>query len=288
MRKGVVSFSSGYTPDKYYNKFVLTYLQNEHISLGSSLVQYRTLSKNPFVTKKDLKAEEEYSYSREFLLEFTQDHPEIFEAFKDRAKDEYEDTGTNDIRPCDIPLLVETLVSSLRSINPGAEDATKYHRLVTGILELIFFPDLICPGIEKEINEGRKRIDIYFQNAARENFFYDLNAIKNIPCPYIIIECKNYSSDPANSELDQLIGRFSKTTRGVFGLLLCRQIKKMDLFIKRCKDTLKDDHGLIIPLTDDDLIVILEDIAKTMKGSIVESKIVYNILNERCNKIFMG
>ena len=147
---------------------------------------------------------------------------------------------------------MQSLIEQLRKINPGRPDASKYHRLITGILELIFYPDLICPCVEREINTGRKRIDINFDNAAINGFFYDLHTIRKIPCPYIITECKNYSEDPANPELDQLIGRFAVNTRGKFGMLLCRNINDINLFLNRCKDTLRDGHGLIIPLTNSD------------------------------------
>ena len=52
--KGIVSFSKGYTPDKYYNHFVLEFLQNEHLRMQSALVQ-RKNNGEQFVTKKSLK-----------------------------------------------------------------------------------------------------------------------------------------------------------------------------------------------------------------------------------------
>ena len=72
------------------------------------------------------------------------------------------------------------------------------------------------------------------------------------------MECKNYSSDPANPELDQLAGRFSPN-RGRVGFLLCRTIDDMERFINRCIDTFRDDRGLIVPLTDDDVIDLLRN-----------------------------
>lgn len=282
--KGVASFSTGYTPDNYYNKFVLEYLQNDFQSLREVLIQERR-DGTKFVTKKDLK--QEFPLNRKFLLEFTQNHPEIFSRFRQRAKDDYKVIEDSEIHPCNIPLLCKSLIEDLLTIPSGPDNATNYHRLITGILELIFYPDMINPTVEKEINDGRKRIDIVYDNAAKENFFHDLHDIKKIHCPYVSVECKNYSSDPKNPELDQLIGRFSDT-RGRFGMLLCRKIDNMDLFINRCKDTLRDGHGLIIPITDADLIAILDDIASTISGSVVNSSKSYDILNERCKIIFMG
>lgn len=179
------------------------------------------------------------------------------------------------------------MIEDLRVIPAGPDNATKYHRLVVGILELIFYPYIINPIVEEEVNHGRKRIDIVYDNAATENFFHELHDIKNIKCPYVFVECKNYSSDPKNRELDQLIGRFSDI-RGRFGMLLCRKIDNMELFIDRCKDSLKDGHGLIIPITDNDVITILDSIASTMSGSVVNSEKALEILKDRCRLIYMG
>lgn len=66
------------------------------------------------------------------------------------------------------------------------------------------------------------------------------------------MECKYYSGDPANPELDQLTGRFSNE-RGRLGLLVCRKIENRDLFAKRWRDTPQDGNGYIIALNDDDL-----------------------------------
>ena len=48
--------------------------------------------------------------------------------------------------------------------------------------------------------------------------------------------------------------------RGRVGFLLCRNIDDFDLFIQRCKDTYNDDRGLIIPLVDNDIISLLNNI----------------------------
>lgn len=91
----------------------------------------------------------------------------------------------------------------------GTDNATAYHRTVVGILELLFYPYLCNPVIEHEIHDGRKRIDIVFDNCAESGFFFRLCNTHGIPSRFIMVECKNYSRDVANPEIDQVGGRFS-------------------------------------------------------------------------------
>ena len=66
-----------------------------------------------------------------------------------------------------------------------------------------------------------------------------------------MIECKNYSSDIANAELDQMNGRFG-SNRGRFGIVCCRAIDDKELLIKRCVDFATAQKNYIIVLTDED------------------------------------
>ena len=134
-----------------------------------------------------------------------------------------------------------------------------------GVFELFLYPNLINPTKEEEINDGRKRIDISFTNVSEKGFFVYIQDKVNIPCPLVFIECKNYSKDVANPELDQLAGRFS-TRRGRFGILSCRNIDNEKLFLKRCIDTFKDDNKLIILITDTDIIRCLEKVKSVLKN----------------------
>lgn len=78
-------------------------------------------------------------------------------------------------------------------------------------------------------------------------------------CQYIIVECKNYSRDIANPELDQIQGRFSPN-RGRVGLVLSRTSDNLDAIIARCNDIYKEGRGLVIPIFDQDLIQILHSL----------------------------
>lgn len=252
--KGAVSFCADYTPQQYYDHFVLNFMQNEQIQLNSALVQRRK-DGTPFVTKKSLR--KRFPMSKEFLADFSQRHPEILARFKQQTNT---NTLTNfDLNPeINIGELATFLSQELRNIPSGGNDATRYHRLIMGILELLFYPHLIYPTLEVEIHEGRKRIDITFDNASTGGIFFRLSNIMRLPCQFIMMECKNYASDPANPELDQLAGRFSPN-RGRVGLLLCRSLIDFDRFIARCRDTYGDDRGLIIPLVDQDILQLLEN-----------------------------
>jgi hypothetical protein len=251
--KGVVSFCETYTPSKYYNHFVLTYLQHDNLRMGSTLVK-RRVNGTPFVTKKDLK--ERNPERKEFLRQFTLQHPEVLDQFKEEAN---EDSLKNiEIADLNIRQICQNLGERLIQISPGTNTASAFHNIIAGILELLFYPHLIYPVKEKEIHQGRKRIDIHFDNASTTGIFFRLSNNMGLSCQYVFVECKNYSSDPANPELDQLSGRFS-VNRGRVGFLVCRTFNNKQLFIERCRDTYNDGRGLIIPLDDQDILNLLDN-----------------------------
>lgn len=254
--KKIVNFKLEGSSSQYRQHFVLNFLQDENIRNETSLVQQRKKSKELFVTKKDIiKTEEEMN--KDYLSNFTMKHPEVLEDFKKTYLNKTSPMNGNMLEDISIDKICDILISRLRNIPYGTESASDFHNIMIGIFELLLYPNLINPKKEKEINDGRKRIDICFTNVSEHGFFTYISEKVNIPCPFLFIECKNYSSDVNNPELDQLAGRFS-TKRGRLGLLSCRKIDNENLFIKRCIDTFKDDNGLIIPITDNDIIQCLE------------------------------
>jgi hypothetical protein len=260
--KGIVSYVKDFDPSKYHRHYALEFLQDDHLKRNTSLVQV-TYGKNReirrrFVTKRDL-IEKELPEDKELLSDFTKKHPEIFEEFRKSAVAKIHSLPNEDFGDIDVGQLIDYLILKLRATKSGNDEAGTYHSLMIGVLEFIFYPNLINPVKEHEINQGRKRIDISFDNGApRGGFFYRLQHALNIPCQYVFIECKNYTKDVANPELDQMVGRLSPN-RGKFGIIVCRDIDDEDLFIQRCADSYKDNHGLIVPLTDSDIIKILEE-----------------------------
>lgn len=283
--KAIARFNIEFNHREYYQHFVLNFLQAEHLSANSSLV--RTLkdgTKRP-PYKKALK--ELHPLTKQYLYEFSKEHPDVLRNYKKSKNHQLKDISVEDLflfifeeSKDDITRDFEKLANGFDEITTGDLAASDFHNHIIGVLAAIFYPSLINPRKEREIHNGRKRIDIVFQNAAKDGFFFELPNTKNVPSAYIPAECKNYSSDPANPELDQLAGRFS-TNRGKFGLLICRKFDNRELFIQRCKDTAQDGRGFIVPLDDSDLKTLLEFRGKK------DFKSIHNFLEERYQKLVM-
>ncbi|STX28462.1 Uncharacterised protein [Legionella beliardensis] len=255
--KGVVSYIKEYTHQRFHRYFALHFLQQEHLRLNTALVQMRKRkdgSIERYVTKKSL-IENELPGTKYDLNAFVEKHPQIFQDFKNAMKKPSVSLENKDFSKVEITEIAAFLKDKLIAIPLGHKGATQFHDCIIGILELLFYPELICPQKEHEIHNGRKRIDITFDNAARNGLFFELS--KSLSCQFLFIECKNYKGDPKNPELDQLSGRFSPN-RGKVGILVCREIDNLSLFCKRCSDTYKDDRGLILPLMDTDLLEVLD------------------------------
>ena len=273
--KSIISFCETYTPSKYRQHFILNFLQKENIENETSLVKIRKTTKERYVTKRSI-IEKEPVMDKKYILDFTIKHPEIFNDFKSKNK------NTNCMNG---ELLTEVnyedvcnyMIEKLKSIPVGTDSASDYHNLMIGIYEFLTYPDLSNPRKEEKIHDGRKRIDIIFSNIAETGYFAVISDKIKMTSPQIIIECKNYKNDPQNPELDQLLGRFS-TRRGQIGLLSCRTIDKYDKFINSCSDTYLDEHGLILPITDGDII-------RALKCYEHAHKEFFNVLQEKTNLI---
>lgn len=277
--KKIVSYSNLGSSSRYRQHFVLNFLQEDNLNRNTSLVQRRKRTKERFVTKKDI-MNSEPTMDKDYLSNFTMRHREIFEMFKKNTLNNSSSMPGDILESININNLCNCLADKLKSIEVGTNSATQFHNLMIGIFELFLYPNLINPTKELEINEGRKRIDISFTNVSEKGFFVYVQEKLNLPCPLVFIECKNYSNDVKNPELDQLIGRFS-TRRGRVGILSCRNINDEELFISRCSDTYKDDNGLIIPITDRDIMHCLE------KGKDCTNEFE-EILLKKCTRIIKG
>ncbi|TLQ38377.1 hypothetical protein FEZ33_11920 [Ruoffia tabacinasalis] len=254
-----------YDSSMYARHHVLNFLVTEELRLNTSLVRTKTLKngeKRKSVNKEET-AKKYGAYKKEFLRNFTIEHPEFYEDFKNIASKNIE-TLSNEVILDEYSYefylaIIDKLISGFQNINPGAAQANEYHDHVIATMTFLFCPDLINPVKEQEINSGRKRIDLVYDNAAEDGYFFNLSTVKDIPSSYIFVECKNYNKTLSNPDFDQLNGRFS-VNRGKMGFLVFRKSDDEESLIKRCSDYYKDNKNLIIPLQDSDFIEILKQL----------------------------
>jgi len=283
--KGCVSYSKNFGLSKYHQHFVLDFLKAEQMRTNGPFVRRRQLkdgSEKTWVAKKDL-ARSFAPPTKDYSVDFTLKHASVFSDFKSWANKNARSLSNEEIRSEeDVSEIAKFLSEKLTAVPVGGDSATAYHRLMAGIAELIFYPNLICPQVEREINDGRKRIDIVFDNAADSGFFHHVHATRNIPAQYIMMECKNYGREIGNPEVDQLSGRFS-ANKGKVGLLLCRSVSNFRLLIKRCQDVYRDKQELIIPMQDEDFHKILSARAKDPADRVEDA-----LLRDRVREIVLS
>ena len=292
--KSIVTPLSTYSTSKYSNSQIIEQERFFHLQRRSALVKYKYKKDgniSPYCLKKDVQAhvsniiKEDYISTKDYIRQYTLKYPDLFTKFVSNAKRQIKPLSNEEIvkrlKECSIDEIIDKLIDRLKFIPTGGSSATDFHYLIRSLLTMLWYPHLINPKVEVEIHDGRKRIDIVMENNAKSGFFYNLHAINKIFCPYIFIECKNYGSDVANPEIDQLSGRFG-TMRGQFGILVCRALNDYDKFIKRCRDTYFDGRGLVICLTDKEIIDMLYCIKEDYQEQVSE------ILSKKKDEIILS
>jgi hypothetical protein len=248
---------------EFYSHHILNFIQSEEFDRGSSLVRVLKSGERRPPTKKSLEAK--FPFSKDFLARFSEANPEVLEGYKELYSKIEGAAGTLRNRDFDDgfdeAMFARAIIERLRAIPPGNDAASDFHSLIVGTLEFIFWPNLIYPRKETPIHDNRKRIDVTYTNAAKNGFFYRAHTAHQIASTLVMVECKNYSKDPANPEIDQLSGRFS-VNRGRLGLLIYRDVKNYDLLVSRCRDTAQDGRGFMLPLGDAQIIEYLDLIAR--------------------------
>lgn len=257
--KAIVRHHLDYDVSEYYHHYILEHLRDIELDLPNSDLVRLLKGGRRTVTKKALA--EKYGGGKAMIVRVTREHPEILAKY--RADKSHNISSplphislAEAIEGTSMPPDWSDLVAGVLAVPTGRESADAYEKAIETLLSALFYPDLVHPVRQTQIHNGRKRIDITYTNAAQKGFFWWIG--QHYPAPKVMIECKNYESDPANPELDQLGGRFSPT-RGKVGILVCRTLGNKELFITRCRDTSSDDRGFIIPLDDDDLRALVEE-----------------------------
>lgn len=274
--KSIVRLRMEFDAGEYYRNYILTYLQRLELSANTELV-HLLKSGQPRVYKKDVA--EKYGKGKSAAIRITLDHPQILDSYRAHKR-------ANTRPPLDHLTLAEAtgaaapnwdeLLAAVVTTPPGNEHADRYHRAVEALLSALFHPALVDPHRESPLHGGRKRIDITYTNMASAGFFWWLR--EHYPAAHVFVECKNYSSDPSNAAVDQLAGRFSPS-RGLFGLLVSRDVRDKPRLIQRCRDTANDGRGFIIPLDDTDLAELVESVRRGGIG--------FRELKDRFDKLIM-
>lgn len=276
--KAIVRLAGSYDVGEYYRHFLLPELQRQHLTSGSALVEVLK-NKKRRVTKKSLM--DHYGRDKAAVSSLTETNPAILEKYK-RAKEAEPSPPMSNRALAEIENTVNPnltdLLAKVVKIPAGKKHATEYERAVERLLSALLYPSLTYPQRQKPINEGRKVLDLMFNNNAVEGFFAWL--AKHYTAPYIFIECKNYTEDVKNPELDQLSGRFSPS-RGQFGLLVCRGVSDRKKIDAMCRDTAKDGRGYMIVLDDADLKTLVS------AHSAIHVDRTRTLLHERFDRLVM-
>lgn len=253
--KVIVRRKMDFEADDYYDRYIIPFLQEEEIRAGTELVRLLKGTGEPRVDKKDVR--EKYGHGKAVNEEMTRAHPQLLRDYR-RSKRRHAPPAIPHAGLADLtgtpPPDFQALLAAITAVAPGNAAASRYHRAVEALLLPLLYPFLTNLVHEAEIHQGRKRIDIRFDNTATAGFFDWLG--RRYDVPYVFAECKNYAEDPTNPALDQLAGRFSPR-RGNFGLLVCRTIADKDAFAARCRDTADDGRGFIIGVDDADLATLV-------------------------------
>lgn len=269
--KVLVRLAPSVSSKDYYDHYVVEFLRSHKQEAASRLAQ--TLKKKPKrVTKKETRLE--YPFSKKLLYEFSRDHPSILK--------KYLSESANETRPLSLPDWAEIAeedtkaafdgCAELKGTQPGREDADGFHMAVMKCLTVVFEPTLFAPKKEYTLRGDTKRVDITFRNRQDQGFFHLLGTTYKTQCPNIFVECKNYSEDPSNPEVDQLAGRMSRTL-GMFGILVCREVKDKAALLKRFKEAHSNQGQWMMFLTIDRICELLELKRLNKEDAIVEMMI---------------
>ncbi len=228
---------------RYYDGYIASFIRQRELSAMGRLVKFRE-SKNgkrtPHVYKDDI--EREVPRSKNSVADFSLKNPEVYEKFKN---------AFFKFNPMSVSAIISAqgenfreieysnhVIKALEAIPTGARTASEYQSLIVGVLHFLLYPALSNPVLERPLNDGRKRIDISFDNTAETGVFARLRQDPFLISREVMIECKNYTHDLANPEIDQLIGRFDHR-RGRFGIITCRTITDQKTMIARCADAFR-------------------------------------------------
>ena len=82
---------------------------------------------------------------KENLFQFSRNHPDVLSGYRSKLIEIESKRMASEVEEGDERVIAQALSLALQSIQPGDTQATEYHRLMIGIVEFLFFPNLIYP-----------------------------------------------------------------------------------------------------------------------------------------------
>ncbi len=236
---------------EFYDKYILSTLKQELLNADDSLVQTLKTGVRR-VTKKSIREDARFVLSKEFISAYIMKNPEVMDSYRTelvarfRPADPAEPSQKAIV---DDPVILDTL-SKLKQIIPGRNQANEYHEAIYILIQFIFDWALENFGKEFKMDAGRSRIDIISDNYASGGLFRDF--VGRYRATTIPMECKNYVTDLANEEFNQIMERLSPKTSQL-GMVFCRKIDDLPKIMAHLTDRWLR-HNCMILLFDDELV----------------------------------
>jgi hypothetical protein len=158
--KASVRWNLAFSPQGYYRGFVLDYLQAEHLEQVSALVETLRNGRR-IVTKKSVEAQ--YPFSKGFLEEFSEKHPEVLQEYKRRLQLPPELSNEDLDDSFDREIFAGVLADNLRDIppRPGARANISFAHSRDTRIHILSTPDLSGIGIPNKYGKKADRYQVY-------------------------------------------------------------------------------------------------------------------------------
>lgn len=236
---------------EFYDKYILSTLKQELLSADDSLVQTLKTGERR-VTKKSIREDARFTLSKEFISSYIMENPEVMDAYRAELVTRFRPADPAEPSQkaiVDDPVILDTL-SRLKQISPGRASANEYHEVIFVLIQFIFDWALENFGKEFKMDAGRSRIDIISDNYASGGLFRDF--VDRYRATTVPMECKNYVTDLANDEFNQIMERLGPKTSQL-GMVFCRKIDDIPKIVAHLGDRWLR-HNCMILLFDDNLV----------------------------------
>lgn len=285
--KSIVRVKLTVDKGRYYRGYLRPYFEDEVLANPrAGLIKVLTDRRTGEVTGHEVikgALDEELGTTKPAITENTQKYPQALADYRDSLTQEDHGPMPDELLAERIGAEVEDLraiFGEMQAVAPGKGGATLYHRCVARLMTALFTTSLGNEDTETPIHNGMKRLDITYDNVARNGFFSWVS--QHYPAAMVVVECKNYGHDVANPEFDQLAMRFSPD-RGRVGILACRAFQDKAKALARAKAIANDSNGYVLVLDDQDFERLIDDFEAA--GDDFDARNAHPLLRERFQEL---